>query len=145
MRKYGYSVNDRLYTMRMMFEEREDAPYTVELISFSEWKELAVSEEPVPWQNKIPFVDHREIYAIKDDGETRGYLVLSQQPNKILTLFQLQAVDVGAAYDLLLSSVEHHFLGYRIVAFNVPHQHPVYETYQSREPQQVIEQVWMKN
>ncbi|MGP4077374.1 GNAT family N-acetyltransferase [Halobacillus sp. K22] len=143
--KYGYSIHDRLSTMRMMFEEREDASYTVELITLSEWKELDVPEEPVPWQNKIPFVDHQEIYSIKDNGKTRGYLVLSQQLNKFLTLFQLQAVDEEASYDSLLSSVEHHFSGYRSVAFNVPLKHPVYEAYQNREPQQIIEQVWMKN
>lgn len=142
--KYGYEEHDRLSTMRMKFEEKSDAPYTVELISYIDWKELDVTEEPVPWQNKIPFVDHREIYAVKENGETRGYLVLAQQPNQTLTVFQLQAIGEESTYEALLSSVEHHFAGYRVVAFNVPHQHPVYEVYQNREPKHMIEQVWMK-
>lgn len=140
---YGYKVDDRLSTLRMMFAENEDAPYAVELISYMDWKELGVTAEPVPWQNKISFVDHREIYAIKDGEKTRGYLMLVQQPNQILTVFQLQAVDPEATYEQLLSSVEDHFAGYKVVTFNVPQQHPVYEVYQSLGPEQRIEQVWM--
>ncbi|WP_079479132.1 GNAT family N-acetyltransferase [Halobacillus salinus] len=140
---YGYKVDDNLATLRMMFPAGGEASYTVELISLNEWRKLGVTEEPVPWQNKISFVDNREIYAIKDAAKTRGYLVLSQQPNQILTVFQLQAVDDEVTYEQLLASVERRFAGYKVVFFNVPHRHPVYETYRSREVQKVIEQVWM--
>ncbi|MCA0972096.1 GNAT family N-acetyltransferase [Halobacillus litoralis] len=141
--RFGYKVCDRLSTLRMKFESTESS-CTVHHVSIIEWKALGVEEEPVPWQNKVPFVDGREIYVIKEGEEAVGYAVLSKQPNKIMTLFQLQALDGFGHYDALLSALETHFAGWRVAAFNVPHQHPIYERYQSRENEPVIEQVWMK-
>ncbi|MGI8316540.1 GNAT family N-acetyltransferase [Halobacillus mangrovi] len=142
----GYIIKDHLDTIELdkgTFKQERDL--TLKLVTYEDCKEnISQHFQVMPWQNKVDFIDEREIYQFSLGRQPIGYVLLSRNKDR-LTLFHLQAVRKDKSdYERMLRALNHQFKEYRVVAFNTPQSYEVNEVYHKHASQKLVEQVWME-